>query len=215
SADHATFTVGSPGSFTVTTSGFPVPSLTKVGSLPSGITFVDNGDGTATLAGTPAAGGGGVRGLTITAANGVSPDATQSFTLTVNEAPAITSSGAATFAVGAASSFLVTTSGFPVPALSVTGSLPTGVVFQDNHDSTATLGGTPAPASGGVYSFTITAHNGVGTDGTQAFTLTVDQSPAITSAGQATFTVGAAGSLTVTSVGPPPPSLSESGALPG
>ena len=55
------------------------------------MTFVDNGDGTATLAGTPAAGTGGTYPLTITAANGVLPDATQSFTLTVDQAPAITS----------------------------------------------------------------------------------------------------------------------------
>ena len=47
------------------------------------MTFVDNGNGTATLAGTPAAGTGGTYALTITAANGVLPDATQSFTLTV------------------------------------------------------------------------------------------------------------------------------------
>ena len=55
------------------------------------MTFVDNGDGTGTLSGTPAAGTGGVYALTFTAANGVLPNATQAFTLTVNEAPAITS----------------------------------------------------------------------------------------------------------------------------
>ena len=51
------------------------------------MTFADNDNGTATLAGTPAAGTGGTYPLTITAANGVGPDATQSFTLTVNQAP--------------------------------------------------------------------------------------------------------------------------------
>ncbi len=53
-------------------------------ALPSGVSFTDNGDGTATLAGTPAANSGGTYSLSINAANGVSPDATQSFTLTVN-----------------------------------------------------------------------------------------------------------------------------------
>ncbi len=48
-----------------------------------GVTFVDNRDGTATLAGTPAAGTADTYPLTITAANGTTPDATQSFTLTV------------------------------------------------------------------------------------------------------------------------------------
>ena len=66
----------------MTTTGFPTSALSETGALPAGVTFVDNGDGTATLAGTPAAGTGGTYALTITAANGVLPDATQSFTLT-------------------------------------------------------------------------------------------------------------------------------------
>ena len=52
SADSTTFSVGAAGSFTVTTTGFPTPALTESGPLPTGVTFVDNGDGTATLAGT-------------------------------------------------------------------------------------------------------------------------------------------------------------------
>ena len=71
----------------MTTTGFPTPALSETGALPTGVTFVDNGDGTATLAGTPAAGTGGTYPLTITATNGVSPDATQTFTLTVAPRP--------------------------------------------------------------------------------------------------------------------------------
>jgi CSLREA domain-containing protein len=82
SGSSTTFTQNSGGSFTVTTSGFPVPSLSKSGALPAGVTFIDNGNGTATLAGTPTASG--TFPLTITAANGFLPNATQSFTLTVN-----------------------------------------------------------------------------------------------------------------------------------
>ena len=73
------------GSFTVTTTGFPTPSLSETGTLPSGVTFVDNGNGTATLSGTPAAGTGDSYSLTFTAANGVTPSATQPFTLTVDQ----------------------------------------------------------------------------------------------------------------------------------
>ena len=83
SADSTTFTTGTAGTFTVTTTGVPTSALSETGTLPSGVTFVDNGDGTATLAGTPAAGTDGTYPLTITADNGVVPDATQSFTLTV------------------------------------------------------------------------------------------------------------------------------------
>ena len=37
-------------------------TLSETGALPSGVTFIDNGNGTATLAGTPA--GGAVTALT-------------------------------------------------------------------------------------------------------------------------------------------------------
>ena len=68
----------------VTTTGFPIPALTESGALPSGVTFTDNKNGTATLSGTTTAAG--TYPLTLTAANGVLPNATQSFTLTVNQA---------------------------------------------------------------------------------------------------------------------------------
>ena len=166
----------------MTTTGFPTSALTETGALPTGVTFVDNGNGTATLAGTPAAGTGGTYALTITAANGVLPDATQSFTLTVDQAPAITSADSTTFTTGAAGTFTVTTTGFPTSALTETGALPTGVTFVDNGNGTATLAGTPAAGTGGTYALTITAANTVLPDATQSFTLTVDQAPAITSA---------------------------------
>ncbi|MDQ6614098.1 MAG: PQQ-binding-like beta-propeller repeat protein [Actinomycetota bacterium] len=82
-ASSATFKVGAPGSFTVTSTGSPTPSLTEAGALPSGVTFVDNGNGTATVSGTPAAGRAGAYPITLTASNGVGTNATQSFTLIV------------------------------------------------------------------------------------------------------------------------------------
>jgi hypothetical protein len=83
SASATTFTAGTPGTFTVSTTGFPTPSLSETGSLPTGVTFVDNANGTATLSGTPGSGTGGTYPITITAHNGTSPDAVQDFTLTV------------------------------------------------------------------------------------------------------------------------------------
>ena len=68
---HTTFTVGTAGSFTVTTTGFPTSRLSETGTLPGGVTFTDNHDGTATLSGTPTAGSGGTYNLTFTASNGV------------------------------------------------------------------------------------------------------------------------------------------------
>jgi hypothetical protein len=84
SANATTFMAGTAGSsFTVTATGTPVPTLSETGTLPSGVTFVNNGNGTATLSGTPASGTQGTYPLTITASNGVGSPATQNFTLTV------------------------------------------------------------------------------------------------------------------------------------
>jgi hypothetical protein len=214
SASSTTFTAGTAGTFGVTSTGFPTPALGIGGAtLPSGVTFVDNGDGTATLAGTPATGSGGTYPFTITANNGINPNATQNFTLTVNEAAAVTSSTSATFTVGSPGTFSVTTRGFPAPTLSKgAATLPSGVTFVDNGNGTATLSGTPAAGTGGTYPMTITAHNGIGSDGTQNFTLTVNQPAAITSGSSTTFKVGTAGSFGVTTTGFPNPTLSNGGA---
>ena len=118
------------------------------------MTFTDNGNGTATLSGTPAAGTGGTYPITITASNGVSPNATQSFTLTVDQAPAITSANNTTFTEGSTGTFTVTSTGYPTATLTKTGSLPTGVTFTDNGDGTATLAGTPAAGTRGSYPIT-------------------------------------------------------------
>src|SRR5207248_3018739 len=166
---------------------------------------------TGVLSGTPAAGTGGTYSVTFTATNGVSPDATQTFTLTVNQAPAITSANNATFTTGTAGSFTVTATGFPAPALSETGALPSGVTF---NTTTGILSGTPAAGTGGRYSITFTASNGVGSSAARTCALTVNQAPAITSANSATFTTGSSGTFTVTATGFPAPALSETGALP-
>ncbi len=216
SADATSFTVGQAGSFTVTTSGYPSGPNMVLGAtgLPVWASFADNHDGTATLTGTPPAASGGTYDFTITASNGIEPDATQDFTLTVDQAPAITSADATTFTTGHIGSFTVTTTGFPAPALSEIGALPMGVHFTDNGDGSATVGGTPVAGSGGSYEFAIDAKNGVGPDATQAFTLTVDEAPSITSANATTFTEGQAGTFTLTSTAFPTAALSLSGSLP-
>ncbi|MGO8747774.1 MAG: beta strand repeat-containing protein [Thermoguttaceae bacterium] len=219
SAASTTFTVGTSGSFTIkTTPGFPTTTtLSENGDLPSGVNFVDNHNGTATLSGKPAAASGGPYSLTINASNGVSPAATQKFTLSVNQAPSITSFASTAFAVGNPGSFTIrTTPGFPTTTtLKESGNLPSGVKFVDNHNGTATLSGTPAAGTGRTYSWTITAGNGVSSVTTQAFTLTVDQAPAITSAANATFKVGQAGSFSIKTTGYPVAAFAEIGSLPG
>jgi hypothetical protein len=213
-ASSTIFAPATTSTFTITTAGVPAPSLTESGALPLGVSFVDNHDGTATLSGTPAAGTGGDYALVITAHNGAGADATQNFTLGVNLAPAVTSSASRTFVTSRADSFMVTTSGVPAPSLTEDGALPSGVTFVDNHDGMATLAGTPGPTSGGLYSFTITASNGVGADATQNFELTVQQPSTITSATSAAFNEAVANAFTFTTRGFPSSSLTEAGALP-
>jgi subtilisin-like proprotein convertase family protein len=214
SANNTTFTVGSLGTFTVTTTGDLPMTINRTGALPTGVTFVDNGDGTATLSGTPAAGTGGTYPITITASNGTPPDATQSFTLTVKQAPAITSANSATFTVGTLGSFTVTTTGSLPMTIGEAGALPLGVGFVDNGNGTATISGTPSAGTGGTYNLSFTASNGVPPAAVQSFTLTVNQAPAITSANNVTFIFGAADSFTVTTTGKPTPSINRTGALP-
>ena len=87
SANQATFeALGSTASFSVTTSGSEEPLLSESGALPSGVTFKSPGDGTAMLIGSPASGTVGTYPITLTASNGIFPDATQSFTLSVTGA---------------------------------------------------------------------------------------------------------------------------------
>ena len=216
SAASTTFLVGTPGNFTVTTTGFPVPTIGATVGLPSGVTFSDNGNGTATIAGTPDPGTGGTYEITISAMNGVGAVASQSFTLTVQQAPTFTSGASATFVVGTPGSFGVTTSATPaVTTIVRTGALPSGVTFTDNGNGTATLAGTPAAGSAGTYPLTLTASNGVGAPAVQNFTLTVHQAPAITSVNSTSFTIGAAGTFTVTTTGFPTAGIARGGdALP-
>ena len=210
SVTEATFPIGKPGSFRVTTAGYPVAGLSETGSLPDGLTFIDNGDGTATISGTPASDA--LAGdVTITASNGVAPDSTQHLLLNVNHAPTISSAASVAFTVGRAGTFTVVTTGVPTPTTKETGALPSGVTF---NRASSVLSGTPAAGSGGVYHIRLVATNGTSPDAVQGLTLTVDQAPAISSAGGVSFTAGRAGTFPVTTTGFPTPTLAVTGALP-
>jgi hypothetical protein len=214
STNGYTFLAGMAGSFSITTTGYPTATLHETGGLPGGLAFQDNGDGTATISGTPASGTGGTYIIVLSASNGVSPDANQPFVLTVGQAAVIATSNHTTATVGAPLSFTINTTGYPAPVLSESGALPSGLTFADNGDGTATLVGTPAAGAGGNYALTFSAGNGVGSGVTQPFALNIGEPPQITSTNSAAFTVGANGSFTVTATGYPMPALSAIG-LPG
>jgi len=163
-----------PLNFEVTTTGFAAaPSMSESGTLPVGVTFADNGNGTATFGGTPSVGAAGTYVFLLTAAGTGGISATQSFSLFIDASAKITSSPDGSATQGDPFSFTVTTTGYPMPVLTETGALPTGISFADNGNGSATLSGNPSPGTAGTYPITVNATNGIGSVGSQNFVLTV------------------------------------------
>jgi hypothetical protein len=127
SASSVSFTNGIAGAFSVTTVGTPTPWVYWCGTLPAGVNIVD-GNGEASLSGTPAMGTAGTYQLTFTAVSTVGT-ASQAFTLIVlASTPAVTlTSSANPDKAATAVTFTATVSGSPTPWT------PTGsVTFSDN-----------------------------------------------------------------------------------
>jgi hypothetical protein len=147
-------------------SGSPAPVLSAVG-LPSGLTLQSTGPGTAKIAGTPAAGTGGVHNVTIGAMSAAGSDPTPlEVELTVNEDPTV--AGPTSIEVietidGPAVQY--TSTGFPAATLAITaGSLPAGMTFLPGPGGTATIDGAPDANTAGTYNVTITGTNLAGSD---------------------------------------------------
>jgi hypothetical protein len=162
SAPGASFTIGSAGAFTVTATGYPAPTLSVSGALPGGVTFTP---ATGALAGTPAAGTGGTWPLTFTASNGVAPNATQNFTLTVNVPATVPGQPAAPTAVAGNASATVnfvapTNGGSPITGYTVV-SIPAGGV-DTNAGTTLIPHVVTGLTNGTSYTFTVFATNAVG-----------------------------------------------------
>jgi hypothetical protein len=110
-------------------------------------------------------------------------------------APYFTSVATATFTVAVSASLTVTAAGFPAPTVTETGTLPSGVTF---NNATATLSGAPAPGTEGSYPITFHAANGIGTAAAQNFTLTVNAATTTTTTATTTTTTTAAATTTTT-----------------
>jgi len=162
-------TAGVPYSASLTASGGTAPlSWSVFGTLPIGLNLSTSGVITGSTIDA------GVHAVTVEAtdANGLS--ATATYLLIVDAPSAITSLAHAEFTKGVFGSFTPTATGYPEPTISMTGTLPAGITF-----SAGKFSGNPTTT--GIFPITITASNGVGTDATQSFTLTVGQAPTITS----------------------------------
>ena len=143
--------------------------------MPGGVTLNTL---TGVISGTPASAVGSPFVVTLQPSNGVAPAATQTFTLTVNQPPAITSANNAAFVVNTAGSFQVVATGSPAPTFSITaGTLPASVATLSSAGWLTAA--PPSSTSGSPLTFTITATNSAGTN-SQSFTLTVTTGPTIT-----------------------------------
>jgi hypothetical protein len=111
--------------------------------------------------------------------------------------------------VGTKNSFTISTTQGSLPRTTLTesGKLPAGLIFvvhgQGTSTASATIGGIPAPGTGGVYHITIIANNAAGSKSTQAITLTVNQPPRIITPAAATFIVGQTANFTIKTTGFP------------
>lgn len=191
SVNQTTFAAGLPAGncttipyncFLVTTTGYPAPKLTvSAGFLPSG-SFIDNGNGTATISFAPTRQVPDYRiTITATGAGGAAFAATQAFTLHVLNlptAPTFSSADQVAFTSGIPNSFTVAAGPFVSNIRITAGGLPAGITFTDNRNGTATLSGIPNPSpAGATFGITFTAGNPYAVSGTysttQNFTLSL------------------------------------------
>ncbi len=203
---------GEAYSYTVAVAGHPAPTLTAT-VLPAWLTF---DAGTGVLSGTPAYADGGEHDVVLTAQNGISPDATHSFSITVatvSTAPQFTSSAPTSATEGQAYSYSVGVSGTPAPTVAAT-TLPAWLTF---NAATGELMGTPAYADGGAHDVVLTAQNGISPDASQAFTITVttvSTAPLFTASAPTAATEGQLYTFTAATSGTPAPTVTAT-ALPG
>ncbi len=143
------------------------PTFSTTG-LPSGASFTDNGDGTATFDWTPSFVDAGVYNVTFTTTDGALTD-NEIVAITINEAGnqapvlAVIGAQAQTENVQLLFNISATDVDGTTPNFSVTG-LPVGAVFTDNLDGTATFDWTPSFVDAGVYNVTFTTTDGALTD---------------------------------------------------
>ncbi len=182
------FPTGRAATFTVTTTGSPVSTLTETGALPPGVAFTDNHDGTATLSGNSSSDGAYV--LTITAANGVSATS-QTLVVTVGPvAPtAAFSFSPTTIRVNATIAFDGTASADPNPGGTITayawsfGDGATAVVPTPSH----------AYATPGTYTVSLLVTSAAGLTATATHQVAVIGPPtAAFAAAQASATLAVA-----------------------
>lgn len=143
----ATYSVGTSSKFTVITNEQSA-KVTEAGSLPSGLKFVATPGG-ATISGNPAANTGGVSSVQLKASDS-GGSASEKLTIVIDEAPKITSSNVISGSGLSNMNAKITATGYPVPKITLSGTLEEGLSFATSNDGVATISGTPIPNQGDV-----------------------------------------------------------------
>ena len=167
-------------------------------TLPAWLTFVDNGDGTGSLSGTPAVEDVGDHEVVLDVADANALTAQQRFTISVVAAgspPTFTSTPTVSGGVGTEYRYDVVAEDPDGDAMTITASvLPAWLTLTDNLDGTAALVGTPTDAELGDHEVVLDVTDANGMTAQQPFTISIDDvaPPAFESAPVASATAGGA-----------------------
>lgn len=185
-----------------TLAGHPTP-VADADGLPAGLAIEQTG-AAVRLVGTPTQAGTFDVEVTLTSATGTT-DA--GWTVVVQEPAGVSAAASATLVLGAPMTLIpLTVTGYPAPALTVTG-LPAGVTLVEDGDG-ARLAGTPT--RDGRFTAVVTAGNGVGDESSTSIVLDVESAPSAGDDVAARFPAGTASTLTLEPTGHPAPTLTTS-----
>ncbi|MBV8808529.1 MAG: hypothetical protein JO033_07630, partial [Acidobacteriaceae bacterium] len=204
SPDVLNVTAGLPVNFTVVATGVPTPRLSASENL-LGLSFKDNGDGTATISGVvPFPESNAVcfapcnTGISATNSQGT---ATQFLAITAGSPPLanLVPPTSTNFSAGVPNQHLLYSNGAitPVSWTLIPDPSAPWLKLKDNGDGTALLTGIPPAGSSGTF------HPKIGPVAAGSFTViepfpvTVENRPVFTSPNTATFTVGTASSFEI------------------
>jgi hypothetical protein len=149
--------------------------------LPAWLNLVDNGNGTASLIGTPTNDDLGSHSIELVVTDAAGASAAQSFTITVanvNDAPYFTSTPVIAATEDAAYAYTVTTADPDVGDMrTITATiLPTWLTLAEGGNGTATLSGTPSSADVGTHAVELVVTDAAGATSVQSFPIIVTPS---------------------------------------
>jgi hypothetical protein len=131
---------GSPGKFAIRTTS-TAGRITERGALPPGLTFRDGAPGAAAISGVAADGSGAAYSITLIANDPAGTATRQRLALIVDQSPRLSASS--TSQVGMVSGHLtfgLTATGYPAPRITLSGKLPSSLVFR-SRPGAATISG--------------------------------------------------------------------------